>query len=103
MKFQSPRGRGRSRKSKCGDGGETAGSVAVPSCGEAGKEKSVSENGDAAKSEVVKDEGIVKTPEAGASNAPDCSGKDKSKSVEKGKKSPTKKSPTKGGPEVMEK
>merc|ERR1719369_1018520 len=90
-------------KSKCGDGGDTAGSVAVPPSGEAGKEKSVSENGDAAKSEVVNDEVIVKCPEAGASNAPDCSGKEKGKSVEKGKKSPTKKSPTKGGPEVKEK
>merc|ERR1711970_800273 len=91
-------------KSKGGDGGDTAASVAVPPCEEAGKKKNVSENGDAAKSEVVNEEEIVVSPEAGASIAPDCSGKDKSKSVvEKGKKSPTKKSPTKGGQEVTEK
>merc|ERR1719369_1627537 len=45
-------------KSKCGDGGDTAASVAIPPAGELGKEKSVSENGDAAKPE----EGIVVSP-----------------------------------------
>merc|ERR1719370_812834 len=90
-------------KSKSGDGGDTAASVAVPPCEEVGKEKSVSENGDAAKSEVGNDEGIVASPEAGSSNVSDCSGKDKGKSIEKGKKSPNKKSPTKGGQEVLEK
>merc|ERR1719370_2373497 len=52
-------------KSKGGDGGDTAASVAVPACEEAGKKKNVSENGDAAKSEVVNDEGIVISTEAG--------------------------------------
>merc|ERR1712055_509045 len=89
-------------KSKGGDGGDTAASVAVPPCEEASKKKNVSENGDAAKSEVVNDKGIVISTEAGASNATDCSEKDKGKSVEKGKKSP-KKSPTKGGQEGTEK
>jgi len=97
MKFQSQsaRGRERSPSRKGGDGGDTAAFVAVTPCEEAGKEKNVSEKGDAAKSEVVNDEGIVISPEAGTSNVPDCSVKDKGKTVEKGKKSPIKKSPTK--------
>jgi len=90
-------------KSKSGDGGDTVASVSVPPCEEAGKKKNVSENGDAAKSEVANDVGIAISPEAGASNSPDCSVKDKGKTVEKGKKSPTKKSPTKGGQEETEK
>merc|ERR1719357_2116064 len=82
-------------KSKGGDGGDAASTVAVL-LEETGKEKSKSELGN---------EGIVKSPEAGAPIAPDSSEKfsDKSKTVEKGKKSPTKKSPTKAGQEKMEK
>merc|ERR1719357_2182474 len=39
-------------KSKCGDGGDAASAVTVPPCEETGNEKSVSENGDATKSEL---------------------------------------------------
>merc|ERR1719268_169525 len=48
-------------KSKSGDGGDTAASVAIPPAGELGKEKNVSENGDATKSELG-NEGIGMSP-----------------------------------------
>merc|ERR1719233_529795 len=89
-------------KSKGGDGGDVATIVASSAKEEAGNEK-VSEKGDVAGSELVNKmtvssgsgEGIVP---GGAEKLPE-----KSKTVEKGKKSPSKKSPAKGGQETPEK
>merc|ERR1719402_1617021 len=78
--------------------------VAAASNEEKGDEKSVNENEVVARPEKVS-EVNVKSPEAGTAVVPDCSVKvsEKSKAVEKSKKSPSKKSPVKAGQEDLEK
>jgi len=93
-------------KSKGESGGDTASSaeVAAASNEVKGDEESVTENEVNDRPEK-ESEVSVKSPEAGTAVVPDCSVKvsEKSKAVEKSKKSPSKKSPVKAGQEILEK
>merc|ERR1719233_1787058 len=89
-------------KSKGGDGGDVATIAALSAKEEAGNEK-VSEKGDVAGSELVNN--VTVSPGNGEGIVPGGAEKlpEKSKTAEKGKKSPSKKSPAKGGQETSEK
>merc|ERR1712212_278640 len=101
-----PKRKRKKSKSKGESVGDTASSaeVAAASNEEKGDEKSVTKNEVIARPEKVR-EVSVKSPEAGTAVVPDCSVKvsEKSKAVEKSKKSPSKKSPVKAGQEDLEK